>query len=140
MNTKQRLSLIMGLALMASVAAIAEGQNESGGFDMSWNTLDGGGGSCIGGDFAMSGTVGQPDAGEMAGGDFVLRGGFWPGRDSTTPCPGDCAAGGDGFVDTADLLALLGQWGSTGTCDLDGNDVIDTGDLLALIGAWGACE
>ena len=32
---------------------------------------------CTGGDFELSGTIGQPDAGYMSGGDFELTGGFW---------------------------------------------------------------
>jgi pectate lyase len=42
-----------------------------------WFTVDGGGGRSAGGDFALSGTVGQPDAGVLGGGEFSLRGGFW---------------------------------------------------------------
>lgn len=30
-----------------------------------------------GGEFELSGTIGQPDAGKMSGGDFTLTGGFW---------------------------------------------------------------
>lgn len=44
---------------------------------MTWNTLDGGGGTSSGGAFGLSGTIGQADAEEMSGGAFVLRGGFW---------------------------------------------------------------
>ncbi len=43
-------------------------------FDLSWHTVDGGGGTSSGGDFVLRGTIGQPDAGELSGGDFVLRG------------------------------------------------------------------
>jgi len=51
-------------------------------------------------------------------------------------CPGDLD--GDGDVDTADLLFLLGAWG-TGAGDVDGDGDTDTADLLALLGAWGEC-
>jgi hypothetical protein len=30
-----------------------------------------------GGDYALSGTIGQPDVGEMSGGDYTVSGGFW---------------------------------------------------------------
>ena len=43
-----------------------------------WYTIDAGGGTSTGGDYALVGTIGQPDAGEMAGGDYELQGGFWP--------------------------------------------------------------
>lgn len=43
-----------------------------------WYKLSGGGGTSSNGQFAVSGTVGQPDAGEpMVGGNYSLTGGFW---------------------------------------------------------------
>ncbi|MDY7109092.1 MAG: hypothetical protein SYC29_10705 [Planctomycetota bacterium] len=51
-------------------------------------------------------------------------------------CPADFD--GDGDVDTADLLHLLGCWGD-GCGDVDGDGDTDTADLLALLGAWGQC-
>jgi hypothetical protein len=51
---------------------------QSGGaYDLSWNTIDGGGGTSTGGAYALSGTIGQPDAGAMSGGNYSLSGGFW---------------------------------------------------------------
>jgi hypothetical protein len=45
---------------------------------------------------------------------------------------------GDHDVDTADLLYLLGAWGTPdGDVDFDGDT--DTADLLALLAAWGEC-
>jgi hypothetical protein len=52
------------------------------------------------------------------------------------PCPADFDDDGD--VDTADLLFLLGSWG-TAEGDVDGDGDTDTADLLALLGAWGDC-
>jgi len=52
------------------------------------------------------------------------------------PCPADFDDDGD--VDTADLLFLLGAWG-TPNGDVDGDGDTDTADLLALLGAWGEC-
>jgi hypothetical protein len=53
---------------------------QSGGqFDLSWSTIDGGGGSSSGGQFTVCGTIGQPDAGKLTGGGFELEGGFWTG-------------------------------------------------------------
>jgi hypothetical protein len=51
-------------------------------------------------------------------------------------CPGDFDHDGD--VDTADLLFLLGAWGTPGG-DVDGDGDTDTADLLALLAAWGEC-
>jgi len=52
------------------------------------------------------------------------------------PCPWDFD--GDGDVDTADLLYLLGAWG-TPYGDVDGDGDTDTADLLALLAHWGEC-
>ncbi len=46
-------------------------------YNIDWSTIDGGGGTCTGGVYAVSGTIGQPDAGAMSGGNFTLQGGFW---------------------------------------------------------------
>lgn len=46
-------------------------------YDLSWYTVDGGGGESTGGDFALRGTAGQADAGALAGGDYGVLGGFW---------------------------------------------------------------
>jgi hypothetical protein len=51
-------------------------------------------------------------------------------------CPGDFDL--DGIIDTADLLYLLGAWG-TPDGDIDGDGDTNTADLLALLGAWGEC-
>ncbi len=62
------------LLIMATAVVLGQG---GGGFDLSWSTIDGGGGSSSGGDFSLNGTIGQPDAAALSGGDFVLDGGFW---------------------------------------------------------------
>jgi WD40 repeat protein len=62
------------------------------------------------------------------------RGGLYPAVDETCPADFD----GDGDVDTADLLFLLGAWG-TPDGDVDGDGDTDTADLLALLAAWGEC-
>lgn len=44
-----------------------------------WFTISGGGGSCTGGAFTVSATIGQPAANRQAltGGNFSVLGGFW---------------------------------------------------------------
>ncbi len=49
---------------------------------------------------------------------------------------------GDGDVDGADLILLLGAWGSCDDCrncaaDLTGDCLVDPSDLLILLGNWG---
>jgi hypothetical protein len=53
-----------------------------------------------------------------------------------TPCPWDFD--GNGVVNTADLLFLLGAWG-TPDGDVTGDGLTNTADLLDLLGNWGDC-
>lgn len=63
-----------GLWVSFVFAAVALAQD----YAIDWHTIDGGGDMLSsGGDFELSGTVGQPDAGAMTGGEFQLTGGFW---------------------------------------------------------------
>lgn len=79
-------------------------------FDLTWHTIDGGGGTSTGGGFELTGTIGQHDAGAMSGGEFTIFGGFWVGGDvAVPPCPGDLDK--SGAVGVPDLLILLGAWG-----------------------------
>jgi len=76
---------------------------------------------------------------ETFGGMMMEEGGGYPKLtiETASDCPADFD--GDGDVDTADLLFLLGAWG-TPDGDVDGDGDTDTADLLALLGAWGQCN
>ena len=65
------------LHLIAFVAVAASGAAQAQPFDLSWFSIDGGGGTSSGGAYTVSGTIGQPDAGQLAGGGYTLSGGFW---------------------------------------------------------------
>ncbi len=111
-------------------------------YELSWNTIDGGGVMCsTGGDFELSGTIGQPDAGPgvagMVGGDFTLTGGFW-----FLLAPGDCNE--DGGINLFDYDAfeacisgpdggppdISGPLGPDCVCfDLDRNGTVDMRDF-----------
>lgn len=69
--------MVFALLLLFLATAVLISAQTGGNFDLSWSTVDGGGGSSTGGAYALSGTIGQPDAGNLAGGDFTLNGGFW---------------------------------------------------------------
>ena len=66
------------LATIALLLAVSMALAWSG-FDVSWWTVDGGGGAASGGSYTLTGAIGQPDAGTLAGGDYTLGGGFWGG-------------------------------------------------------------
>ena len=47
-------------------------------FSLDWWTVDGGGGASTGGNYAVSGTVGQTDASlALSGSQYTVTGGFW---------------------------------------------------------------
>ena len=70
------LALTALLSLLASVALAQSG----GGYDLTWNTIDGGGTTWSeGSGYSLGGMVGQPDAGVLSGGGYTLAGGFWGG-------------------------------------------------------------
>lgn len=139
--TTMLTSIVAALLITVSAAHTVA----TGGYDLSWHTIDGGGGTSTGGGYTLSGTIGQPDAGTMSGGSYTLTGGFWAGGDvepKTPSCPGDF--NGDSVIDVSDLLILLGAWGpcaDPGNCppDLNGDGVVDVSDLLLVLGAWGPC-
>ena len=72
---------LMRLALVSSVL-VGTANVMADDFSVDWWTVDGGGDMWTsGGDFELSGTIGQADASElvMTGGDYELTAGFWAG-------------------------------------------------------------
>lgn len=65
------------LALIFCTCALA--QSVGGEFEIRSYTIDGGGGHSSGGNFTLTGTIGQHDASSQSstGGDFISSGGFW---------------------------------------------------------------
>jgi hypothetical protein len=45
-------------------------------YTIDWYSVDGGGGTSSGGNYTVTGTIGQPDAGTSSGGNYTLTGGF----------------------------------------------------------------
>jgi hypothetical protein len=105
-------------------------------YDLPWYTIDAGGDMwTTGGDFELSGTIGQPDANAvvMTGGQFELIGGFW-GSAPTGPavCRGDLNC--DGQVDFSDInpfvmyLSNFANWQVTyAGCDPRNGDINSDG-------------
>lgn len=72
--------LVGGILLLLAVPLVTVALAQTGGgFDLKWNTVDGGGATSSGGGYLLSGTAGQPDAGLLVGGAYRLGGGFWGG-------------------------------------------------------------
>jgi len=73
---KLRIILTAIVLLLLTLPVLAQSGGE---YDLSWSTVDGGGGSSTGSVYSLSGTAGQMDAGMMSGKGFTLKGGFWLG-------------------------------------------------------------
>lgn len=74
-NRARWIGLVIALGLLALTAGVVLAQN--GGYELNWWTIDGGGVTSQGGEYALSGTIGQPDAGTVSGGGYRVTGGFW---------------------------------------------------------------
>ena len=67
----KKLGLMIAVMALLQVSSLALAQS-GGGYDLSWSTVDGGGGTFSeGGGYSLGGTVGQPDAGLLAARGFV---------------------------------------------------------------------
>ena len=98
----------------------------AGDYDLSWYTIDGGGGTGSGGTFDLSGTIGQPDAATGSTGSFKVQGGFWPGACICT-------------VDMSDLMIVARDWlqsGSDLAGDVDHSGHVDLLDFSKIVSYW----
>ena len=69
------LLVLVMLFVLAGVGVVLASVESD--YEISWWTVDDGGGTSSGSDYVLSGVIGQPDAGTMSGGDYALTGGFW---------------------------------------------------------------
>lgn len=78
MKRYRNLIAVIGLVLALSVGASLALAQSGGSYDLTWNTVDGGGATfSTGGSYSLGGTIGQAEAGELSGGSYTLVGGFW---------------------------------------------------------------
>jgi hypothetical protein len=125
-------TFIVLLVICLPAAFPAFGQS-GGDYDLSWNTIDGGGGVSSGGDYILRGTIGQPDAGYMARAphqrphrDYELWGGFW----AEAPF---C------IVDFYHFARFAEYWLETGSdlpADLYEDGIVNPLDLKLFVDEW----
>ena len=131
-NTIRRLLITtIAPAVVTGLAQSASAQP----FDISWYTIDCGGGTSTGGAFQLSGTIGQHDTGVMSGGQYTLTGGYWSGA-GEAPCYADCD--GSGTLDIFDFLCFQNSFvsGEPYACDCDPAPVCDIFDFLCFQNAF----
>jgi hypothetical protein len=79
MKIRHGIAAALTLVLILSQAQIGLAQT-GGGYDLTWNSIDGGGVTfASGGGYELGATIGQADAGPATGGGYALSGGFWAG-------------------------------------------------------------
>ena len=76
----KRATRFLALAILLLLVSSVSAATLDGDYDLSWWTVDGGGGTLSTGEgYTLGGTVGQPDAGVLTGEGYTLAGGFWGG-------------------------------------------------------------
>ena len=81
-RTYALVTVLVVAAILTPALSRAARAEPASGYEISWYTVDGGGGTSTGGAYTLDGTIGQPDAGSQSGGAYVLAGGFWAGLTS----------------------------------------------------------
>jgi hypothetical protein len=121
---------VVVLAVLA-VALPARAQTGEG-FDLTWSTIDGGGGIVAGSGFDLSSGVGTYDAGRSAGSGYELEGGFLTvaGVEGGGGCVGDCNT--DVQVTVDELVTMVNiALGNSGIAQCPAGD--SSGDGLVTV-------
>jgi hypothetical protein len=91
------------------------------------STISSGGGTSSGGQYILTGTIGQPVTTSSAAAQYHVQGGFWPGK--VPVC----------FVDFTDFARFAAYWSMSepdSRADLNGNGLLDIVDLSYFVNAW----
>jgi len=135
MTTKNELKisysveyLFIILALLLCTAA-AQAQ-----YELSWYTIDGGGGQSVGGPYALTGTIGQPDAAYSAGGQYELLGGFWAGGPLCVVDFESYALFAENWL--REECSQLNNFCDGADLYMDENNIVDRRDLKILVEQW----
>ena len=113
--------IIILLVLTLSLPALAD-------YEISWSTIDGGGGTSTGGDYSLVGTIGQPDAADSEGEQYELLGGFWPGGPV-------CIVNLEHFANFAEYWLMTGI-DLPADLYMDEYDIVNMDDLGVFLNYW----
>lgn len=122
------MNKIISMAVLLTMGTSAWGQ-----YEISWWTVDSGGGKSAGGGYELRGTIGQPDASVQThvyefpdSSYYALSGGFWPGFNIC-------------IVDLDDLQNFVIYWLDSGggiPADIDNSGNVDMADFSDLNYYW----
>ena len=120
LNKKIKI-ILWAVCLLLTVPVVGD-------YELSWRTIDGGGGISSDGTYIVRGTIGQPDAAYSESGSYDLLGGFWPGEPLCK-------------VDFKSFAIFTEYWLETGTdlpADLyeDEYNIVDYFDLAMFVDEW----
>ena len=131
-------SVILGTTVVSvGMASGAAGQ----GLEISWSSIDCGGGASAGGALELSFTVGQPESGAASGGSLVIGNGFLPG--SIAVCYANC----DGstiqpILNVNDFSCFLNRYAAGDPyANCDGSSIAPTltfSDFTCFLGKYAA--
>ncbi len=121
-NSRKSASTVCTIFLFLAFCTTAAGND----YNITWYTIDGGGGTSSGGSFKLEGTVGQHDAAYSQGPQYKLYGGFWP-------------QGYLCLINFDDYARFADYWLQSGThmpADLYPDDFVDEYDLMLFADHW----
>jgi hypothetical protein len=101
-------------------------------YKIDWYTINGGGGTMTGGQYKLTGTIGQPDAGYSAQGDIEVLGGFWPGGPICTVTLEDFAKFAQYWLDSP--CDAGNTW--CGGADLNQTGSVGMDDFAEFVNVW----
>jgi len=118
-SVKKGAAVLLTICLITVVPTFGD-------YELSWSTIDGGGGQSTGGSYVLTATIGEPEAGASSGGDYELLGGFWPGEPLCT-------------VDFEHFVRFAEYWLATGPglpADLYEDDIVNWLDMGVFVDEW----
>lgn len=113
--------------------------------EITWFTVDGGGGTSTDGTITVSGTIGQADAGRLTGAPYIsVAGGYWGAASGAPTCPADF--NDDGFVDDDDFVFFANSYNILECsdplmpldcpADLNMDTLVDDNDFVIFVAAY----
>ena len=117
------LNIVVALSIL--FAANVYGQTGDR-YDLTWSTIDGGGGTSSSERFTLAGTIGQPDAAYSASAGYGIQGGF---RSGGPLCVVD-------FQEFAEFALMWLNVGADMDADMDGDTNVDLTDLRMFADQW----